>query len=417
MSRFARLTSSRVVRNTGWAIGGDVIGLACQLGVFVLVAQGLGEAGYGDFAGTVSLMLFISPIATFGAPYLLVTFVANRGEAIGRAGSRASVTALAGGVLVTAVMVALQPLILPQVSFRTFAALAAAEVIFNQQMQVSRFAFQSVERLSMTALVSVAFGVSRLLLAVTYFQTAGAPSVESWATLYLCGSAVGALVALCVTVGMTRATLAWVTPTWANVREGLGYSLSLSASFVKNDADKALLLRFNQREAAGNYAAAYRMIGVAALPVGALADATYARLFSTARNSYRSTYDLARAAAKAAAAWASPAGGALFFSAPLLPAIVGDDYSDSVAIVRWLSVVPLLLALQLFGANALSACDAHPTRVRIGTASAVLNIGLNIALIPHYSWRGCVAATLISEIISLILIWTALKKVTQTTSI
>ena len=69
-------------------MGGDAVGLACQLGVFILVAQGLGEAGYGDFAGTVSLMMFISPIATFGAPYLLVTFVANRNEALGPAFSR-----------------------------------------------------------------------------------------------------------------------------------------------------------------------------------------------------------------------------------------------------------------------------------------------------------------------------------------
>ena len=211
-------------------------------------------------------------------------------------------------------MIALQPLVLPQVSLRTFAALAAAEMIFNQQMQVSRFAFQSVERLSVSAFVSVAFGVSRLVLAIAYFQTASAPTVERWATLYLCGSAVGAFVAIGVTLAMTRGTLAWVRPTWANLREGLGYSLSLSASFVKNDADKALLLRFNQREAAGNYAAAYRIIGIAALPVGALADASYARLFSSARTSYRSAHDLARAAAKAGAAWASLAGVALFFA-------------------------------------------------------------------------------------------------------
>ena len=385
--------------------------LACQLGVFIYVARGLGEAGYGDFAGTVSLMMFISPISTFGAPYLLVTFVASRGEAVGRSVSRAATTALAGGFVATAAVTALQPIVLPQVSVRTFAALAAAEMIFNQQTQVSRFAFQSIERLSASALVSVASGAIKLTLAIVYFQFAERPSVEQWATLYLCASAMGALLAFAVMSRVAYATRAWVRPTWADLREGLGYSLSLSASFVKNDADKALLLRFNQREAAGNYAAAYRVLGMAALPVGALADATYARLFTAAQTSYRSAYDLARAATKAGAAWASLAGVALFAAAPLVTAVVGDDYTDTVRVIRWLAVVPLMLAVQLFGANALSACDAHPTRVRIGALSAALTIGLNVALIPHYSWRGCVAATLVSEVVSLVLIWSALRRI------
>ena len=44
--------------------------------------------------------------------------------------------------------------------------------------------------------------------------------------------------------------------------------------------------------------------------------------------------------------------------------------------------------------------------------ASTMNIGLNVALVPHHSWRGCVAATLISEVVSLTLIWTALRKVT-----
>lgn len=160
-------------------------------------------------------------------------------------------------------------------------------------------------------------------------------------------------------------------------------------------------------------AVAYRILGVATLPVGALADATYARLFNVAKESYVAAYRLARRATVAAAAWACVAGVALLVAAPLLPRLIGDEYGDAVTAVRVLSVVPLLLALQLFAANALSACDAHPTRARIGAAMAALNVGLNLALIPRYSWRGSVAATIVSELVSLGLIWFGLHRVVR----
>ena len=61
--------------------------------------------------------------------------------------------------------------------------------------------------------------------------------------------------------------------------EGLYFSTSLSAQNIYNDIDKTMLARMATLDAVGIYAAAYRLIDVAFIPVRSLLYAGYTDFF------------------------------------------------------------------------------------------------------------------------------------------
>jgi O-antigen/teichoic acid export membrane protein len=74
--------------------------------------------------------------------------------------------------------------------------------------------------------------------------------------------------------------------------------------------------------------------------------------------------------------------------APILPHILGSKYDAVVPAVRWLAPIPFLRCLHSFLADALSGAGLQRTRMSIQVLVASINIGLNLAVLPRYSWRG-----------------------------
>ena len=58
---------SSIARNASWLLGGELIGLASNLVMFILVTNTFEKDVYGTFVGVVSLALFVGPFSSFGA--------------------------------------------------------------------------------------------------------------------------------------------------------------------------------------------------------------------------------------------------------------------------------------------------------------------------------------------------------------
>jgi O-antigen/teichoic acid export membrane protein len=183
----------------------------------------------------------------------------------------------------------------------------------------------------------------------------------------------------------------------SELREGAYFSVSISAQSSTNDIDKAMLARLATLEATGVYAAAYRLVDVAFLPIASLLVATYARFFQHGVQGVRATARYARRLLSLGACYGLLASAALYLFAPALPAILGEEYQQAVAAVRWLAVLPLLKTVHYFGADALTGAGYQGVRTIVLVCIAVINVLLNVWLIPLYSWRGAAVATVISD--------------------
>jgi O-antigen/teichoic acid export membrane protein len=163
--------------------------------------------------------------------------------------------------------------------------------------------------------------------------------------------------------------------------------------------------RLGSLEATGVYAAAYRLVDMAFLPVGSLLIVTYARFFQHGVQGVRATARYARRLLALGASYGFTASLGLYLLAPALPHILGEQYRESVAAVRWLSVLPLLKAVHYFGADALTGAGYQGVRTMVLVVVAAANILLNLTLIPAYSWRGAAMATVISDGLMGVGIW------------
>lgn len=407
----AAARESRIVRNAGWSLAGELFFIVCQLAMFLMVTNTFTNDVYGVFAGTVALMLVVGPFSSAGAGYLVVDRVVRKGEPLGPAIGRAWLTTFLGGIVFIGLLALLRPLVLPQASLRLIVAIGVAELVFNQLVQASRFIGQAVEKLWLTAIMLSFGGLARLVLAYLYLVRYSSPNIEDWGIFYALSNGVAVVVGAAVIWRYAGARIRVIMAGPREVKEGLTFSINVSSAIIKADVDKTLLARFNRLEDAGNYSSAYRILGLAGLPNQAMADATYSRFFNM--KTLRDSRALAQKLSVVAIGINTLS--AVFFiaTAPYIVKLLDESYEGAATMVQVLALIPLLGALQLFAGNALSGAGHHRIRLLQTLSSAVINVALNLVLIPHHGWKGAAFATMCSEIFLLVAHWRTLVKLSH----
>jgi O-antigen/teichoic acid export membrane protein len=137
----------------------------------------------------------------------------------------------------------------------------------------------------------------------------------------------------------------------------------------------------------------------------ALLAASYAPLFREGAYGIHATVRASRSLFAPGFIYSGTVGVALYFTAPLLPHILGNSYSASVSALRLLAVLPLLKCMHFLAANALTGALRQRARTKWQVVIALANIGLNLWAIPVYGWRGAVATSLFSDAALAVGLW------------
>lgn len=90
---------------------------------------------------------------------------------------------------------------------------------------------------------------------------------------------------------------------------------------------------------------------------------------------------------------------------PLIPVILGSEYANSAIAVVLLSPTVLFKTMHIFAADTLTGADLQSVRSSSQVVVAIINGILNFWLIPLYSWRGAIIATIISEFLLTLFLW------------
>ena len=157
----------------------------------------------------------------------------------------------------------------------------------------------------------------------------------------------------------------------------------------------------------GLYAAAYRIVQLGMVPLGALANTTHVQ-FLRPSTEPRHYLKLALRYSVVALAYGVVFAIAVIVVAPLFPLLVGQEFEGSVEIVRWLSPIVLLRGLGLYSLNALLGLGRTGIRTGIVVANAAIGVVLFIVLIPGRGWEGAAIATLVTEAMQVLMTWSAL---------
>lgn len=394
----SKLTRSTLFRNTASMLAGGGIRLCLQAMYFVMIARGLGAKEYGAFIGVVALVAILAPFAPLGTGQILIRNVARDRNAFRFSwGNALWMIGVCGSLLLAAVLLLARAVLAAKIPLGLVFLVGLSDLLLAAMVTLVGQAFQAVELLHRTAQVSIALTTARAIAAVVLIVSIKQPTAVSWAVFYCASSGVGAAYAIglaCSKLGRPALALPWLR---SDLMEGFYFSITTSSYSISTNIDKTMLVRLATFDAAGIYAAAYRLIDLAFQPVAALSASAYAKFFQHGLDGLPGTTRYAKRLLPSAVGYSVLAGVLLVLVAPVLPLILGRDFLASVEALRWLSPLAFIRAFYYFLANSLTGANLQGLRSAIQLAVACLNILLNLWLIPAYSWRGAAWASLTSE--------------------
>lgn len=388
----------RLARNTLWLTLGQGLRVLIQAAYFIVIARTLGVQGYGAFAGVVALAAVLASFSGWGMGFLMIKNVARQPERFATYWGRSLLMVVISGAGLIALAAALSTGLLPRsIPGSVILAVAAADLFFAPLVLVCAQAFQAHQRLMETALMLVLLALCRLAAAGIMWSQVPLPTPEDWAEYYLASSALAAVACVVYVWRTLGAPRHFGIGSRGERREGLSFSLSLGAQRANNDFDKTLLVRLGTLEAAGVYSAAFRLVEVVFMPITALLAAAYARFFQHGEHGLRGSLELARRLMVPALGYAVAGAGGIYLLAPLIPAILGADYAQTVNAARWLAILPILGTLYAIAAHALTGAGHQQARTSMEIAAVIVNVLLNLWWIPLFSYHGAIWAMLASK--------------------
>jgi O-antigen/teichoic acid export membrane protein len=385
---------------TAWMSYGYLAGYAAQGLYFVLLARELGSSGLGTFAGAMAVVSIAAPFSGLGRGNVLLMRTARDPAAYRGELWMALVTLVGCGGLLVVALAVVAAATLPGTQFgQLLVTLGLSELLFARIVELAAQCFQAHDRLRISAHLLLSMSVVRLVAVIGFALAPGVHSPATWGVCYAGASAATACAALWLTarrLGTPRRPARRLDPA---LGQGLAFSVGMASKTIYADIDKAMLSRLATTATAGIYTAAYRVVSLAYAPVLAFLYSSNARFFRVGAAGGGGGWRVARSSWPVIAAYALAVGVGLALAAPLLPLVLGDDYDESVEVLRWLWALPLVMATHgLFG-DALMGMGRQGLRSALQLGTAGLNVALNAWLIPAYSWQGATVATYVSEIV------------------
>ncbi|WP_043838557.1 lipopolysaccharide biosynthesis protein [Muricoccus aerilatus] len=401
--------SRQLSRNTTVILAGYGVQLVTQMGWLLLAVRTLGPAGYGLFASLTAITIAASCFVGWGCDQLLIRAVSRDAGAL-----RPWLGHSLGLITVTGVgLILLGMLVLPVLEVGRIGALPLFLVLVSD-LVLARYAnlciavFMATEQAWRQSAVTIIIGGCRLVAITAAALLPGVLTIQAWSGWYAGASMVAAVLCLGMTIREHGAPL----PRWmgGHLAEGITFAAESAVQASARDLDKPIVLEVAGAEAAGLYAAAFRIVETLGMPVRALASATYARMFRLAHEDPGRCVAYANRLIPAAAAMAGLGGLALALAAGLLPLVFGERYAELPLVVRLTAVFPLFAGVYGIWADALSATGRQRHRLALVCVSLVLTMVLCWIGVTAQGLEGAALARVAVMGITAALAWAALPR-------
>lgn len=396
VQRLRHIKENGLAGDTFWGFLHEGVALIATMTAFTLLGRSLGTAGYGDYASLYAIVGPLGNLAASGVPLALMQHVLRDREPLATTvGSCTSLTLLFGtGLAVIGILVG--SLIIPTLPILTIALVIMLEFIVLPLSNIASTTIQTQAGYARATQLRTGQVLVRLTI-ILILHSMGNLTVASLAATHL-------VVSVIITGVMLQLTARhygyrpWPRPfRKRHAGTSVSYSIGITGITLQNDGDKATLAAYGYREETGLYSAAYRIVQFGLLPVGVLTGATHQRFLHHEEGARDQHLRRAIKYAGVTLAYGVVFMAGVLLLAPVLPRLVGEDFRDSVNMVRWLAPLVLLRGLAMFPMNALMGLGKTFMRSLLLVATAALSMVLYITLIPIWNWKGAVAGTIIGE--------------------
>lgn len=396
---------SRIARNTGVQVGGEVVSKIASLAFYVVMARVLEPAGFGAFTFALSLALLLTVFADLGIDTILTREIARSRDRVHRLFWNAIAIRMAGGMAAIAVGLTIVYLGGYGQQTRLAVGLLIVAVLLELFAKTLHGAFRGYEDMAPIALGLI---LQRIFTAVAGVAAilAGA-GVALVALIYLVGAALALI--YCALALVRRHERPRVEASYLGAKDLAYIALPIGIAevfyMVLFRIDATLLSLMKDEAAVGIYSAAYRLLESTLFLTYAFVWSVVPLLSRLSRTSKPAIGDVYLRAAKVLAVALLPLG-AMFalFADPIVHTLYGHRYDEAEHVLRILSVVVAVYGLSYLAAYLLVAQDRQRVVPVVIGAVTVLNVVLNLLLIPKYSYDAAAFTTSLSELIAAVVL-------------
>lgn len=389
------LAATRVARNTGWLVGDRIVRAAANMILIAWLARYLGSEEFGRFNYVLAFVAIFSGVATLGLETVAIRNLVDRPDDAGRILGTSLALKLAGGMSAYAVMLLAFAIVSPDTL--GLAALAGLTLLF-QSGDVVECWFQSGSRMKYAVYArNGAFFVSALLKIGLILGHAGLGQ------LLLASAAEIALVAVFLFALYRREV---GNPAWRvdlalgrqMLKDALPMLVSALAILLYMRIDQVMLANLSGFAEVGVFSAAVRLTELWYFIPVALMTALFPMMVSARANGDAGAEDRRTALLFGAMGWAGILLAAFtsLASGWLVQLVYGSAFAAAAPVLAVQAWMAMFVFFGVARGRWLVTRNQQVASMYVDIAAIVINIGLNLVLIPRYGAFGAALASLVT---------------------
>jgi O-antigen/teichoic acid export membrane protein len=379
----------------GWLL----LRAAAQAATVLLLARWLGASGYGEFVAALAVAGFFTPLAGLGLGAVLLVRGARAPEQLPALQAQAARLWAISSVAFSLVATAAMSLSLPSPQpLWALAALAFAEVAAASWVELVARSMQARHQAHAFGAIQAGLPLTRLAALALSLPWLPA-SAAAWMLIYAAASLIYAVALGISCAGSSRfqAEKPPSKPTSALLREGAPFVVGATSLRMQAEFNKPVLAHLDYTQT-GALGVAQRVVDFVTLPLAALQEALWPRVFASERPGSRL---LQTGALLVALGLIS--GAALALAAPLLPWLFGPDFTAASQTLGWLALLPAVQLTRNLGNAWLIARGKSHYLTAVYVTSALAGVLLALILVPRWGLSGAVWGMYGSEVAALVI--------------
>jgi O-antigen/teichoic acid export membrane protein len=402
----------RVVKNIGFYITSQIVSCVLSFVFFIYAARYLGIENFGLLSFAIALMAIFGVFCDLGLKQISAREIArNNSFSEKHLGNAIMIRGILIIVALTAVVLFMN-LFNYSIKTKGIVYILSLSLIFNSFSQAFYGVFQAHERMEFESMGSILKGF--LLVISIFLVKANKLSIFTLAVLYSLASAIVLVYVFFTCVPrFSRLKLQMDLNFWkVTLKESLPFGLTGIFGMLYNWIDTVMLSIMKSNAEVAWYNVAYRIFLVLLL----ISSAFDVAIFPAMSRFYISSKDslnlICEKCFKYLTLIGIPIGiGGTLLADRIILLSFGNEYQPSIIAFQILVWVAVLIFMSTPYATLLNSVNKQAVLAKIVGASVVLNIFLNLLLIPKYSYIGAAFVTLASELLLITSIFFAVSKI------
>jgi len=390
----------KILKNFGSLAGAKSLGDLFTFLLFVFLSRTFGQEGIGQYSLAIALTAFFAVASEFGLYHYSIKELSRRQGPFGRhlggiLAIRAVLACASFGILL---------LILPWLSFSyetklVIAVVGGYQIIYRYTNGLTAV-FIAKEHMHVAALIDLSLKVLTTLLSIGIAWMGGS-LVQSLMALPVVSIALMVVAFWIVTRSEGRLKLQFSFSYFVNtLRQAVPYAVASLLFVLSSRTDVVILSFVISTSAAGIYNVAYRFIFLLQFLAFHISMVLFPFATKLHVDAKKELIELYQKSMNTVVLVAFPIAGGLWLITPeLMMLIFGDEFIESINVLRILTVVLFLLFLSHIMGVFLMACDRQVDRTKGYWLSACTNIIANLILIPFLGVEGAAFSAVVSEMI------------------